>query len=227
MKKILAIAALALTSMLAHANADSKAKPVLLSLQTVEEGNVAVMLPTVKNVDGTICKSYISEATLGKDGKIDATVKQICGEADASNSAPKNLVSLGNFESAGIVIQTPTVAVTQASPNLLAGKTFKCASFVKAVVVLSNPDNTAVQCDVLNDVRDNGSSVVVIPKKSRFFGWKKGGRVEWTSWTTPDGTVVGDAILHGAAFESNIDRMGDVYNVTALRDIVVQPAEPN
>ncbi|MFP3637606.1 hypothetical protein [Paraburkholderia sp. SIMBA_054] len=116
---------------------------------------------------------------------------------------------------------------TQARADVLEGQSFKCASFVKAVVVLSNPDNTAVQCDVLSDVRGNGSSAVVIPKKSRFFGWKKGARVEWTSWTSPDGTVVGDAVLHGAAFASNIDRKADVFNVIALRDIVVQRADSN
>lgn len=110
----------------------------------------------------------------------------------------------------------------QAPADLLAGQAFKCAGFVKAGVVLSNPDNTAVQCDVLGDVRGNGSSAIVIPKKSRFFGWKKGDRVEWTSWTTPDGTVVGDAVLHGVAFASTIDRKADVYNVVALHDIVVQ-----
>ena len=115
----------------------------------------------------------------------------------------------------------------QASADLLARQAFKCAGFVKATVVLSGPDNTAVQCDVLSDVRGNGSSAVVIPKKSRFFGWKKDRRVEWTSWTTPDGTVVGDAVLHGAAFESSIDPKTDVFNVTALRDIVVQRAESN
>lgn len=114
----------------------------------------------------------------------------------------------------------------QASADLLAGQAFECASFVKATVTLSSPDNTAVQCDVLSDVRGNGSGTVVIPKRSRFFGWKKGTRVEWTSWTTPDGTVVGDAVLHGAAFESSIERKADLFNVTALRDIVVQRAEP-
>lgn len=114
----------------------------------------------------------------------------------------------------------------QARADLLAGQAFECASFVKATVTLSSPDNTAVQCDVLSDVRGNGSGTVVIPKRSRFFGWKKGTRVEWTSWTTPDGTVVGDAVLHGAAFESSIERKADLFNVTALRDIVVQRAEP-
>lgn len=115
----------------------------------------------------------------------------------------------------------------QARADLLAEQQFKCAAFVKAAVVLSNPDDTVVQCDVLNDVRANGSSAVVIPKRSRFFGWKHGSRVEWTSWTTPDGTVVGDAVLHGVAFTSNIDRASDVYNVTALHDIVVQRTDPN
>ncbi|WP_321820921.1 MULTISPECIES: hypothetical protein [unclassified Burkholderia] len=111
MRKTLTITYIALACAAAQANADTKPQPELLSMQYMNEGNIAVALPTIRNADGTICISYVAEVSRDTDGKISTTVKQICGEANASNSAPRNLVALKNFESGGIVIQNPTVDV--------------------------------------------------------------------------------------------------------------------
>lgn len=86
-------------------------------------------------------------------------------------------------------------------------------------------DGTPIQCVVLNDVWSMGSGVVVIPKKSRLFGWKKGSSIEWTSWTTPDRVFVGDATLHGTAAVSEIDPGSDSYAVAVACNISVPESE--
>ena len=75
--------------------------------QYVNEDTITVALPTLKNADGTICTSYVAEATRGEKGKIDTVVKQAC------DTANEHLVALQNFESGGLTIQTPTLRVTQ------------------------------------------------------------------------------------------------------------------
>lgn len=107
-----------------------------------------------------------------------------------------------------------------ASADLLAGKAFTCVSPVKPVMVLNQPDNTPIYCLSPKDVR-NTSGAVVIPRGSRFFGWKKGRRIEWTSWTTPNGIAVGEDPLHRMAFASVITEGSDEYILTAVRDISV------
>lgn len=107
-----AIAAMAAAASSAYAA--TEARPELLSLQYINEGSTTVALPTVKNVDGSICVSYIQGAERVHDGKserIDATVKSVCGEANASNTAPKNLLSMRTFENDGLVVQLPTIRV--------------------------------------------------------------------------------------------------------------------
>jgi hypothetical protein len=118
-------------------------------------------------------------------------------------------------------------ANVQARLVLLQGRGFKCTGVVKPSVVLSSPDSTPVQCDVLSEIRDNKTGGMVIPKASRLFGRKNGSRVEWTSWIAPDGAVAGDAIFHDAAFASDIDANSDVYEVTVSRDIVVRNDDPD
>jgi hypothetical protein len=93
--------------------AAEEATPQLVAIQYVNEGATTVALPTVMNADGSICKSYIAEATRADQGKIDTTVKPVCGKANPSNSGPANLEALQNFSSNGLTVQTPTVRVDQ------------------------------------------------------------------------------------------------------------------
>lgn len=105
--------------------------------------------------------------------------------------------------------------------DVLRGQAFGCAGFVKPEVVQTLRDNTQVACVTLDSVHSTLSGAVVIPKKSRLLGWKKGRTVEWTSWTTPDHVVVGDSALHGTGFVSEIDPLNDVFTVVAVRNIMV------
>ncbi|MBN3761211.1 hypothetical protein [Burkholderia sp. Ac-20365] len=124
-----------------------------------------------------------------------------------------------------LLIAVATIAHAERSaqiqPDLLTGQSFECASFVKPAVLLASRDDTPVNCDVTVDVLATVSHAVVIPRKSRLFGWKSGDRVEWTSWTTPGRFVVGDATLHGKAFASKIDPAADTFSIVVLRDLVV------
>lgn len=115
MKKglVTAVFAAITSTLTAHANAHADSGAKLLSFETVYEGDRAVMLPTVKNANGTVCKSYIAAVERTEDGRIDATVRQICGEPSLIGAAPANLESLEKFETSGMVIQLPTVRVSQ------------------------------------------------------------------------------------------------------------------
>lgn len=106
-------------------------------------------------------------------------------------------------------------------PDLVEGQAIRCEAFVKPAATLPDRNDTPIDCDVPDDVYATGSGAVVIPKMSRFFGWKKGARIEWTSWTTPDQLVVGDAVLHGTGFVSAIDPTTDSYTLVVLHDVVV------
>jgi hypothetical protein len=113
MKAVKMLAALGVVVVAGSNFAAAGETPQLLSIQYVTEGAITVALPTVKNADGSICKSYVADATRASKGKIDTTVKQICGEANASNSAPAALLSLQNVSTDGLTYQTPTVGDAQ------------------------------------------------------------------------------------------------------------------
>ena len=111
-------------------------------------------------------------------------------------------------------------------PGLVKGQRLVCEGYLKPVAVLQNlRDDTPIHCIALEDVRAPGSRTVVIPKRSLLFGWKKGRRIEWTSWTTPDQVFVGDATLHGTAALSEIDPASEAYTVVVNRDIWVPLSE--
>ncbi|KND60401.1 hypothetical protein BVER_03839c [Candidatus Burkholderia verschuerenii] len=88
--------------------------------------------------------------------------------------------------------------------SLMKGTAFECLSYFTATYLIDAKDNSPVQCIVTNDVHATLSGKTIIPRKSRLFGWKKGDQVEWTSWTTEGGIVVGDKVLNGTAFVSRI-----------------------
>lgn len=108
------------------------------------------------------------------------------------------------------------------SVTITKGQAFKCMPFLKASALLEQRDDTSVGCAVMSDVRTNDDSAkLVIPRDSRLFGWKQHGRIEWTAWTTPTGSTVGDAALHGVAFASGVSQDDDALTVIALHDVVV------
>ncbi len=83
----------------------------MLSIEYVSEGNTTVALPTFKNADGSICKSYLASAGPQNDRFVDTSVKQICGPANEEGTAPANLLAMKNYSANGLVIQLPTVKV--------------------------------------------------------------------------------------------------------------------
>ncbi|MDN7664057.1 hypothetical protein [Burkholderia cenocepacia] len=106
--------------------------------------------------------------------------------------------------------------------SLLKGTAFQCVSYFKATYLMGAKDDSPVQCVVASDVHATISGKLVIPRKSRLFGWKKGDQIEWTSWTTETGIVVGDKVLNGTAFASRIPiHDDDPFTVIALHDIDV------
>lgn len=109
MNKTLKLAFVTLAVVVGHAQASTPATPDLLSIDYVTVGRTAVALPTVKNADGVICKSYIAGSSSAEDGFVETSVKQICGPANAEGTAPAKLVSLKNFESKGLMVQLATI----------------------------------------------------------------------------------------------------------------------
>jgi hypothetical protein len=117
MKKILSAAiCLALFSAAAYASSGE-----VLSIQTIQEGNIAVELPTVKLADGSICVSYLSSASRDeKSGKIFTEVSRVCGQpATTGATTPANLKAMGSFASGDLTIQTPTLAADASTSALL------------------------------------------------------------------------------------------------------------
>ncbi|CAH2782574.1 MAG: hypothetical protein PPHEINF_2010 [uncultured Paraburkholderia sp.] len=114
-----------------------------------------------------------------------------------------------------------TMNDTAPAGAILRATSFKCMPTLKTSALLDMRDDTAVQCLAMTDVTDRGGRVL-IPRKAQFFGWKRGTSVDWTSWTTDDGIIVGDKVLHGVAFTSALQpTIDESLTVTALRDIPV------
>ncbi|WP_321959546.1 hypothetical protein [Burkholderia cenocepacia] len=114
-----------------------------------------------------------------------------------------------------------TMNDTAPAGAILRATSFKCMSTMKVSALLDMRDDTAVRCLAMTDVTDRGGRVL-IPRKAQLFGWKKGTSVNWTSWTTDDGIIVGDKILHGVAFTSALQpTIDESLTVTAVRDIPV------
>lgn len=125
-------------------------------------------------------------------------------------------------ERAALVRRMNPTAPAGKEMSLLKGTAFQCVSYFKASYLMEAKDDSPVQCIVANDVHATISGKLVIPRKSRLFGWKKGDQIEWTSWTTEAGIVVGDKVLNGTAFASRIPiHDDDPLTVIALHDIDV------
>ncbi|ABO60497.1 hypothetical protein LA345_37915 (plasmid) [Burkholderia vietnamiensis] len=114
-----------------------------------------------------------------------------------------------------------TMTDTAPAGAILRATSFKCMPLQTVSALLDMRDNTAVQCSTMSDVADS-TGRVLIARKAQLFGWKKGTSVEWTSWTTNDGIVVGEKVLHGVAFTSALQPTPDEsLTVMALHDISV------
>lgn len=84
----------------------------LISLQRIDERGVSVELPTVRRADGSTCVGYIASSRYDKESEqMDIRISRICGQPRPGESTPAQLISMGQFTTAGLTVQTPTISV--------------------------------------------------------------------------------------------------------------------
>ncbi|CAE6823335.1 hypothetical protein R70006_06313 [Paraburkholderia domus] len=124
MKKVFLLTAGMIAAASVFAQPEATPRAELLSLRSFQEGDVQVSLPTVRHADGTICASYVSNASRDTAGKLDVQVSQICGKPVAGTNAfgahveyPQTLRALRTVTNGDLVFEVPDTGAEHAIPT--------------------------------------------------------------------------------------------------------------
>ncbi|CAG4900303.1 hypothetical protein [Paraburkholderia gardini] len=98
--KFAVLAALAATA--GSVFAANQTGPELVSVSYLTEGSTTVALPTFKQADGSLCRSYVADSTRGADGKVETTIRQFC------DTPQQKVVVIHSVEKDGLTTQTLT-----------------------------------------------------------------------------------------------------------------------